>query len=83
MDQRPIDRIYECSFAPELWPDVLDGLSQIAGARGGTLFVASTKVLSWTSSEVLREGMAVFANSDILTRGQRVPAWLPPSIPAF
>ena len=30
-----IDRIYESSFVPELWPDVLDELGRIAEAPGG------------------------------------------------
>lgn len=72
MDETLVDRIYECSFAPELWPDVLDRLAKIADAPGGSLFVASsTKVLSWTASKVLRRGMEWFANSDVLARGQR------------
>jgi hypothetical protein len=73
MDETLVDRIYECSFAPELWPDVLGGLARIADARGGTFFVASsTKVLSWTaSSKRFRAGMEWFANSDVLLRGQR------------
>jgi DNA-binding CsgD family transcriptional regulator len=72
MDQKLVDRIYECSFAPELWPNVLDRLAQVADASGGTFFVASpTKVLSWTASEPLRGGMEWFANSDVLARGER------------
>ena len=35
-----IDRIYECAFAPELWPGVLDDLGRICEARGGVLFAA-------------------------------------------
>ena len=30
-----IDRIYECSFVPELWPGVLDTLAHLVDARGG------------------------------------------------
>ncbi len=71
MDQQLIDRIYECSFAPEFWPGVLDELAKIAGARGGALFAANTKVVNWTASAILREGMERFAKSDLLTRGQR------------
>jgi DNA-binding CsgD family transcriptional regulator len=71
MDQRLIDRIYECSFASELWPGVLDELAKIADARGGHFFVANTKVVSWTASATLREGMEKFAKSDIVARGQR------------
>ncbi|WOJ91654.1 hypothetical protein RZS28_19565 (plasmid) [Methylocapsa polymorpha] len=61
MDQRLIDRIYECAFAPGLWPGVLDELAQIADARGGLLFAANTKVVNWTASANLREGMERFA----------------------
>lgn len=73
MDQKLVDEIYECSFAPELWPNVLDRLAQIADAAGGTFFVASsTKVESWTASEPLRVGIELFAKSDLVTRGGRV-----------
>jgi hypothetical protein len=71
MDQHLIDRIYECSFAPEFWPSVLDELAQIADARGGLLMAANTEVVNWTASAILREGMERFAKSDFLTRGQR------------
>ena len=30
MDPELIDRIYESSFVPELWPGVLDEVAQIA-----------------------------------------------------
>ena len=54
MDQNLVDEIYECSFAPELWPSVLDRLARISDAVGGTFFVASsTKVQIWTASEPL------------------------------
>jgi DNA-binding CsgD family transcriptional regulator len=71
MDPQLIDRIYECSFAPELWPGVLDQLAKIADARGGHLFAATTVVMNWTASAILREGMERFASSDLVTRGQR------------
>jgi hypothetical protein len=71
MDQQLIDRIYECSFSPELWPGVLDELAQIADARGGLLFAATTEVRNWTASAILCEGMERFVKSDMLTRGQR------------
>ena len=71
MDQQLIDRIYECSFAPEFWPGVLDELAKIADARGGHFFAATTEVLNWTASAILRAGMERFAKSDLVTRGQR------------
>jgi hypothetical protein len=69
-----VDRIYEGSFVPELWPSVLDKLAQIGDAGGGTFFVANTKVVSWTSSAIVRDGMEIFAKSDIVARGQRTTA---------
>ena len=71
MDPQLIDRIYESSFVPELWPGVLDELARTADAVGGLFFVANTKVVSWTSSAIMRYGMEKFAKSDIVARGQR------------
>ena len=50
-----IDRIYECSFVPELWPGILDQLATLADARGGLLFAVRDKVLNWTSSATLND----------------------------
>lgn len=73
MNEELIDEIYECSFAPELWPNVLDRLAEISDAAGGTFFVASsTRVESWTASEPLRAGIELFAMSGLATRGQRI-----------
>ena len=38
---------------------------------GAFFFVANTKVVSWTSSAIMRYGMEKFAKSDIVARGQR------------
>jgi hypothetical protein len=35
-----IDRIYECSVLPDLWPGVLDELAELTDSRGGLLFSA-------------------------------------------
>ncbi|MFO1126801.1 MAG: helix-turn-helix transcriptional regulator [Methylocystis sp.] len=37
MDQQLVDRIYECAFVPEMWPDVLREIAKIATARTGVL----------------------------------------------
>jgi hypothetical protein len=50
-----IDRIYQPSFVPELWPGILDALSNIADARGGALFAAQSKILNWTASANLAD----------------------------
>lgn len=50
-----IDRIYECSVVPELWPGVLDELAGLTDARGGLLFSARQRVLKWTASDNLSD----------------------------
>jgi hypothetical protein len=50
-----IDRIYESSLVPELWPQVLDELAYLTDASGGLLFAVRDKVLNWTSSETLND----------------------------
>ncbi len=70
MDPQLIDRIYECAFAPECWPEVLDELSAIAEARSGYLFAANTKVLNWTGSADTHGRMERFIDSNILVRSQ-------------
>lgn len=50
-----IDRIYECSFVPELWPDVLSEVASLAQGEGGLLFAARDRVLQWTASDSLSE----------------------------
>lgn len=66
-----IDSIYECAMLPDLWPDVLDRLARIAGARGGQIFSADVAVTNWTASESIRAGVANFANSDLIHRSSR------------
>ncbi len=50
-----VDRIYECSFVPELWPTVLDELAELADARGAQLFAVRDKVMNWVTSDTLTE----------------------------
>jgi len=50
MDPELIDRIYECSFIPELWPGVLAELAGIAEAPGGSLVIAKDGAQYWTAS---------------------------------
>src|SRR5208283_887406 len=50
MDPELVDRIYESSLVPELWPGVLHELGQIAEATGGTLFITKADVQYWTAS---------------------------------
>jgi DNA-binding CsgD family transcriptional regulator len=66
-----VDRIYECAFAPERWPAVCDELASIAGARGAFLFTANDRVVHWTSSHAVRDGVARFVAGDFYHRSPR------------
>lgn len=46
-----IDRMYEASFAPELWPGVLNDLAALTESRGGLLLSTKAKSLNWTASD--------------------------------
>jgi DNA-binding CsgD family transcriptional regulator len=70
MDQQLIDRIYESSFVPELWPDVLDELGRIAEATGGSLFITKAEVQYWTASHGSRERAEKLVNEGWFWRGQ-------------
>jgi len=71
MTQDLVDCIYECAFAPELWPDVFDSLASIADARGGFLFTANSSVRNWTASASLRDGMGRFVGEGLFARTSR------------
>ncbi len=73
MDPQLIDRIYECSFAPELWPGVLDELAQIADARGGVFFTAKPDVgiLRWTASTDIFEDATSYFSGPWFSHDQR------------
>lgn len=66
-----VDRIHEVSFAPELWPDVLDDLAQLAEARGGALYASNAKGLRWTASPGLHDLVSAYASGGWAARGQR------------
>jgi hypothetical protein len=72
MDSELVDRIYESSFVPELWPDVLDDVGRIAEARGGSLFVTNADVTSWTANKAVHEATATFVKEGWFWRGQIV-----------
>jgi DNA-binding CsgD family transcriptional regulator len=70
-DTALIDRIYECSFVPELWPRVLDELAQIADTMGGVLILTdNTKVLKWVASPIFNDGMEAYIRDGWFARGR-------------
>ena len=64
MDDGLIDSIYGCAFAPDLWPETLDELARLAGARGGVIITANRESLKirWSASECLRDDMATYVS---------------------
>lgn len=71
MDPELVDRIYECSLVPELWPGVLHQVGRIAEA-GASLFVTKDDVISWTASKIAHESTAEFVKEGWFWRGQVV-----------
>ncbi|CAM3832289.1 helix-turn-helix transcriptional regulator [Litorimonas haliclonae] len=66
-----IDRIYEASFIPENWPGILDDLAGMTEAKGGLLFSARDKVLSWTTSDNLEDVFHTYVKDGWFARCDR------------
>ncbi|MGH9747254.1 MAG: helix-turn-helix transcriptional regulator, partial [Candidatus Acidiferrales bacterium] len=72
MDQELVDRIYESSFVPELWPGVLTDLVKITGANTGWLCVSNGEVQDCAaSSELAMEVLRPLVESGWIARSQR------------
>lgn len=66
-----IDRIYECSFVPELWPAVLDDVARLTDTTGGVLFAAHGKGLKWTASDSVSEVVRSYVEDGWFARCDR------------
>jgi DNA-binding CsgD family transcriptional regulator len=64
-----VDKIYECCFVPEYWPDVLDQLGHIANGPGASLFVVKNDTRHFTASPEPRERARRMVDEDWLRRG--------------
>lgn len=82
MENDLIDRIYECSVVPELWPAVLDDLAKMTDARGGLLFSAR-KTLCWTSSGSIRDVFEAYVTDGWFLKCPRRPCLMSRSEPSF
>ena len=78
-----IDRIYECSFVPDLWPGVLDELAELTDARGGLLFSAADRVLNWTASPSLKDIFQSYVTDGWFRRCPRQVCLFSRSQPSF
>lgn len=82
MDSEFIDRIYEASVVPELWPGVLDDMAAMTESRGGLLFSAR-KVLHWTASDTVREVFLDYVNDGWFQRCSRRVCLMAAEQPGF
>jgi DNA-binding CsgD family transcriptional regulator len=70
MESELIDRIYECGFVPELWPQVLRDTSKISASAGASLFVTNPDVIAWTASKNSQPIAERFVTDGWYWRGQ-------------
>ncbi|WP_340644611.1 helix-turn-helix transcriptional regulator [Phenylobacterium sp.] len=82
MEDELIDRIYECSVVPELWPAVLDDLATLTESRGGILFSAR-RSLFWTASGSVRDVFEAYVNDGWFMRCPRRTCLMSKSDPSF
>src|SRR5438874_596373 len=68
-----IDRIYECSFVPELWPEVLRDTSKKSNFGGAALYVTNPDVTAWTATRNSRPIIAQFVAEGRYWRGPMMP----------
>ena len=70
MEAELIDRIYECSFVPELWPQVLRDTSRLSDSAGAAMFLTNPEVAAWTSSRNAQGTIEGFVREGWYWRGE-------------
>jgi len=70
---RLVDRIYECAFVPDLWPQILAELAQLGGALSGWLYISNGSAVHWSaSSQEARADLRPLIESGQFTRLERL-----------
>lgn len=73
MNSEFIDRVYEASVIPDLWPSVLLDLAEMTESKGGLLLSTRDKSLNWTASESVHDAFADYLSGGWFRRcGRRV-----------
>lgn len=78
-----IDRIYECSFAPELWPGVLSEMAGMSEARGGLLFIVNNRRINYTATENLGDVFRSYVEDGWFAKCNRGTCLMSQSDPRF
>jgi DNA-binding CsgD family transcriptional regulator len=69
---RLVDRIYECAFVPDLWPEILAELVHLGGALSGWLCISNGNVVRWSaSSKEARNDLRPLMESGWIPRSER------------
>jgi DNA-binding CsgD family transcriptional regulator len=71
-----IDRIYESAFMPEQWPGVLEDLSRISDAAGGSLYISGSDFSLFTASPSARERAEQAVMGGLAHQGLALPRLL-------
>lgn len=84
MDSDLIDRIYECAFVPESWPEILGELATIATARAGFLFISNGDIHQFkASTNIGTEVIGPLVSSGWMARSERFKRFLSARNPGF
>ncbi len=72
-----IARIYEAAFVPEMWPQILESLSDLSESFGGALLATnSSRPPRWIATDSVAERLHAFASGDAWRHNQRPQRWL-------
>lgn len=72
LNEQLIDRIYECGFVPELWPEVLRDASKASRSAGASLYITNPEITAWTASKNAQDIASRFVAEGWFWRGQLV-----------
>lgn len=71
LSEQFIDQIYEASFAPEKWPELLADLSQAVDGKGGCLFTLTRGAAAHVGSEAIAADLEEFMRDGWVTINTR------------
>lgn len=78
-----ISQIYAAGLLPELWPSVIESLSDQVKGRGGSLFILTDGQLTWDAPQATKTIMEEYVAGGWADRNVRLQRLLEKSYPAF